>query len=49
MQNINPGDVSCDKCNDCKVEARLNTCITINSKTKKEIRFKLRQKLCKKF
>ena len=49
MQNINPGDISCDKCKDCKVEPRLNAYITTNPKTNKEIRFKLRQKFCKKF
>lgn len=49
MQNINPGDISCDKCKDCKVEPKLNTYIIIDKKAKKEIRFKLRQEFCKKF
>ena len=49
MQNFSPGEVPCDECKDCEVEPRLNTYETTSLQRKKELRLKLRQRLCKKF
>lgn len=49
MRSVSPGEIPCDDCKDCEVEARLNSYEIISLKRKKEIRLKLRKKLCKKF